>query len=358
MPRPIVATVDSVALASNLAVVRRYAPQTRAWSVVKANAYGHGLHSIWQGLQQTDGFALLDLHEAVLLREKGWQGPILLLEGFFQSSDLETIDRYRLTTTVHRAWQIDALRRMTPRAPLDIYVKLNSGMNRLGFSAQDFPGAWQALSELKQVATLTLMTHFAYADLHGGVEAQMSVVARVGDSLSLSGPRCLANSAAILWHPGTHGQWVRPGIILYGASPSGNWQDIAASGLRPVMTLQSELIAVQIVHAGGQIGYRGCYRASETQRVGVVACGYADGYPRHASTGTPVWVDGVRTRTLGVVSMDMLMVDLQPCPQARLGSPVELWGNHVKIDEVAAAAGTLGYELMSALAPRVMVKVR
>lgn len=356
MSRPIVATVDSEALASNLAIVRNHAPQTRAWSVVKANAYGHGLSSVWLGLQQTDGFALLDLHEAVLLREKGWQGPILLLEGFFQSTDLEAIDRYRLTTAVHREWQIDALRRMTPQAPLDIYVKLNSGMNRLGFSEQTFPKAWRALSELKQVATLTLMTHFAYADMPEGVETQMAVVARAGDGLV--GPRCLANSAATLWHPGTHGQWVRPGIILYGASPSGDWHDIAASGLRPVMTLQSELIAVQRVHSGGRIGYRGCYRASETQRVGVVACGYADGYPRHASTGTPIWVEGIRTRILGAVSMDMLMVDLQPCPQARIGSLVELWGNYVKIDEVAAAAGTLGYELMSALAPRVTVKVR
>ncbi|MGL9774380.1 MAG: catabolic alanine racemase DadX [Sodalis sp. (in: enterobacteria)] len=356
MPRPIVATVDSAALASNLTVVRRHAPQAHVWSVIKANGYGHGLNAVWQGLQQTDGFALLDLHEAVVLREKGWQGPILLLEGFFQPADLAVIDRYRLTSVVHSDWQTEALRRMTPRAPLDIYLKLNSGMNRLGFSERALPGAWQALNALKHVATLTLMTHFAYADMPEGVEGQMAVVARAGDGLT--GPRCLANSATTLWHPETHGQWVRPGIILYGASPSGNWQDIAASVLRPVMTLQSELIAVQSVPAGGRIGYGGRHRVSETQRVGVVACGYADGYPRYAPTGTPIWVDGVRTRTLGAVSMDMLMVDLQPCPQARIGSAVELWGDNVKIDEVAASAGTLGYELMSALTPRVTVQVR
>lgn len=353
MPRPIVAKVNCAALASNLTVVRRHAPKSRVWSVVKANGYGHGLNAVWQGLQQTDGFALLDLNEAVVLREKGWQGPILLLEGFFQPADLAVIDRYRLTTVVHSDWQIEALRRMPPRAPLDIYLKLNSGMNRLGFSERALPGAWQAL---KHVATLTLMTHFAYADMPEGVEGQMAVVARAGDGMP--GPRCLANSAATLWHPKTHWQWVRPGIILYGASPSGDWQDIAASGLRPVMTLQSELIAVQSVPAGGRIGYGGRHRVSETQRVGVVACGYADGYPRHAPTGTPIWVDGVRTRTLGAVSMDMLMVDLQPCSQARIGSQVELWGDHVKIDEVAASAGTLGYELMSALTSRVTVQVR
>lgn len=355
MPRPIIAMIDSAALGSNLTVVRRHAPKTRIWSVIKANGYGHGLNAVWQGLQQTDGFALLDLNEAVVLREKGWRGPILLLEGFFQPADLEEINRYRLTTTVHSDWQIHALRRMNPCSPLDIYVKLNSSMNRLGFSDRAFPSAWQSLSELKQVSTLTLMFHFGDADMPEGVEAQMAVVARAGDGLT--GPRCLANSAAMLWHPATHGQWVRPGIILYGASPTGNWKDIATNGLRPVMTLQSELIAVQAVSAGGHIGYGGRHRLSNTQRIGVVACGYADGYPRHAPTGTPVWVDGVRTRTLGAISMDMLMVDLQPCPTARIGSKVELWGNHVKIDEVAASAGTLGYELMSALAARVTVQV-
>ncbi|MGP4123661.1 MAG: catabolic alanine racemase DadX [Sodalis sp. (in: enterobacteria)] len=356
MPRPIVATVDLAALTSNLSIVRRYAPQTRVWSVVKANGYGHGLTAVWKGLQQTDGFALLDLNEAVLLREKGWYGPILLLEGFFQPADLDEIDRYRLTTAVHSNWQISALKRMNPHAPLDIYLKLNSGMNRLGFSEQAFPGAWQTLNELKQVARLTLMSHFAYADMPEEVKGQMTMVARA--SHGLKGPCCLANSAATLWHPQTHGQWVRPGIILYGASPSGDWKDIAASGLRPVMTLQSELIAVQAVPAGGRIGYGGRHRLSKTQRVGVVACGYADGYPRHAPTGTPVWVDNVRTRILGTVSMDMLMVDLQSCPLARIGSKVELWGHHIKIDEVAAAAGTLGYELMSALAPRVTIQLR
>ncbi|MGL9769324.1 MAG: catabolic alanine racemase DadX [Sodalis sp. (in: enterobacteria)] len=356
MPRPIIATVDSAVLASNLTVVRRYAPQAHVWSVVKGNGYGHSLNAVWQGLQKTDGFALLDLHEAVVLREKGWRGPILLLEGFFQPADLVIIDRYRLTTVVHSDWQIDALRRMKPLAPLDIYLKLNSGMNRLGFSEQVFPGAWQALNALKHVASLTLMTHFAYADMPEGVNGQMAIVARASDGLT--GPRCMANSAATFWHPETHGEWVRPGIILYGASPSGNWQDIATSGLRPAMTLQSELITVQSVLAGGRIGYGGCYKVRETQRVGIVACGYADGYPRRAPTGTPILVEGVRTRTLGVVSMDMLMVDLQPCPQAHIGSVVELWGDNIKIDEVAASADTLGYELMNALTSRVRVQIR
>ncbi|XOD70023.1 MAG: alanine racemase [Sodalis sp. (in: enterobacteria)] len=354
MPRPIIATVNSVALASNLSILRRYAPTARVWSVVKANGYGHGLSIVLKALQKTDGFALLDLNDAVRLREQGWGGHILLLEGFFQPSDLEQIDRYRLTIAVHSNWQIEALKKSIPQAPLDIYVKLNSGMNRLGFSNSELPIAWEALSKLKQVGMLTLMTHFAYAEMPKGVSDQMAVVARAGKGLI--GPRCLANSAAILWHPESHKQWVRPGISLYGASPSGNWLDIADTGLRPVMTLQSELIAIQLVSSGGLIGYGGCYQLSAPQRVGVVACGYADGYPRNAPTGTPILVDGVKTRTLGTVSMDMLIVDLQPCPLARIGSIVELWGDHIKIDEVASAAGTLSYELMSALASRVTVQ--
>ncbi|UDG79949.1 alanine racemase [Candidatus Steffania adelgidicola] len=357
MPRPTLAMLDSNALQSNLAVIRRYVSQARVWSVVKANGYGHGLSAVWQGLRKTDGFALLEIDEAIVLRENGWYGPILLLEGFFQIADLYEIDRYQLTTVVHSNWQINAIKYMTPTAPLDIYVKLNSGMNRLGFSDQGLPVAWQALSELKQVGTLTLMTHFAYANLPEGVSAQMAVVKQAAGNC-MSTLRCLANSAAVLWHPETHEQWVRPGIVLYGASPSGDWQDIAEIGLQPVMTLQSEVIAIQTVPAGGCIGYGGRRRVAETQRFGVVACGYADGYPRSAPTGTPVWVEGVRTRTFGRVSMDMLMVDLQPCPLARIGSKVELWGNHVKIDEVAAAADTVSYELMSTLAPRVTVKLR
>lgn len=170
-------------------------------------------------------------------------------------------------------------------------------------------------------------------------------------------PRSLSNSAATLWHPEAHFDWVRPGIILYGASPSGDWQDIASTGLQPVMTLTSEIIGVQQLKAGDGVGYGYRYHASGTQRIGIVACGYADGYPRHAPTGTPVSVDGIRTQTLGAISMDMMMIDLEPCPQAGIGSKVELWGNQVKIDEVAKAAGTVGYELMCALAPRVPVEV-
>lgn len=355
MSRPIVATINQQALRHNLTVVRQAAPASRVWSVVKANAYGHGIERVREALSATDGFALLNMEEAILLREQGWKKPILLLEGFFQPEDLQLIDRYRLTTSVHSNWQIKALVSASLSAPVDIYLKMNSGMNRLGFRPEQVSGAWQKLRALSNVGEMTLMAHFADAENPQGLIAPLQRVEQAAEGLNC--PRSLSNSACTLWHPEAHFDWVRPGIILYGASPSGDWQDIAGSGLKPVMTLSSEIIAVQQLQAGDGVGYGYRYHASTAQRIGVVACGYADGYPRHAPTGTPVCVDGVMTQVVGAVSMDMITVDLTPCPQAGIGSSVELWGEQVKIDQVAKAAGTVGYELMCALAPRVPVTV-
>ncbi|AUX93682.1 catabolic alanine racemase DadX [Mixta gaviniae] len=356
MSRPIVATIHSAALRQNLAVVRQAAPDSRVWSVVKANGYGHGLDRIWQHLADTDGFALLNIEEAILLRERGWKKPILLLEGFFHRDELALLDRYRLTTSVHSNWQIKAIAEAQLSAPLDIYVKVNTGMNRLGFLPEQVHNVWQKLRALENVGEMTLMTHFAEAEREEGILEPMKQVERAAEGLNC--PRSLSNSAATLWHPEAHFDWVRPGIVLYGASPSGQWQDIAGTGLKPAMTLTSDIIAVQPLKAGAGVGYGYRYHAQAEQRIGVVACGYADGYPRHAPTGTPVMVDGVRTHTLGAVSMDMLVVDLTPCPQAGIGSKVELWGDQIKIDEVASSAGTVGYELMCALASRVPVDVQ
>lgn len=355
MSRPIVATVDTSALRHNLAVARQAAPHSRVWSVVKANAYGHGIDRVWQSFADTDGFALLNLEEAILLRERGWKKPILLLEGFFHADELAILDQYRLTTSVHSNWQIQALAKAQLSAPLDIYLKVNSGMNRLGFAPEQVQQAWNKLRGLENVGEMTLMAHFAEAETSEGIEQPLRRIEQAAEGLDC--PRSLANSAATLWHPHTHHDWVRPGIILYGASPSGKWQDIASSGLQPVMSLNSEIIAIQNLKTGDGVGYGSRYRAQGEQRIGVVACGYADGYPRHAPTGTPVWVDGVRTHTVGAISMDMITVDLTPCLQAGIGSQVELWGDNIKIDEVAESAGTVGYELMCALATRVPVKI-
>ncbi|MBA2816891.1 catabolic alanine racemase DadX [Candidatus Pantoea persica] len=355
MSRPVCATINRQALRHNLAIARRAAPDARVWSVVKANAYGHGLARVWESLAETDGFALLNMEEAMLLRDGGWRKPILLLEGFFQPADLALIDRYRLTISVHSNWQIKALAEAQLAAPIYIYLKINSGMNRLGFRPEQVHSAFQKLRTLPAVGDITLMAHFADAENPDGLTEPLQRIARAAEGLSL--PRSLSNSACTLWHPEAHHDWVRPGIILYGASPSGDWQDIASTGLKPVMTLASEIIGIQQLSPGDGVGYGYRYRVSQAQRIGVVACGYADGYPRHAPNGTPVCVDGVMTQVVGAVSMDMITVDLTPCPQAGIGSKVELWGKQVKIDRVAQAAGTVGYELMCALAPRVRVEV-
>lgn len=353
MSRPVKASIDTSALRQNQQIVRRAAPGSRLWAVVKANAYGHGLARVWNALSAADGFAMLNLEEAILLRELGWKGPILMLEGFFHADELALFDKYRLTTSVHSNWQIKALQQAKLHAPLDIYVKVNSGMNRLGFMPDRLQIVWQQLRGLKNVSEMTLMSHFAEAENPHGIMEPMRRIEQAAEGLDC--PRSLANSAATLWHPESHFNWVRPGIVLYGASPSGLWQDVANTGLKPVMTLSSEIIAVQNLKPGEAVGYGGIYRTTQEQRIGIVACGYADGYPRLAPSGTPVLVDGVRTVTVGRISMDMLAVDLTPCPQAGIGTPVELWGKEIKIDDVAATSGTVGYELMCALAPRVPV---
>ncbi|MEQ1975546.1 alanine racemase [Xenorhabdus sp. SGI240] len=354
MPRPILATIHLNAFRHNLSVIRQMVGNSKIWSVVKADAYGHGLDRIWQSLMQTDGFALLDMNEAIYLREQGWQGPILLLEGFFKPADLQIINKYRLTTVVHSHWQLDEIGKAKLDTPIDIYLKLNSGMNRLGFIQKEYPQIVSMARKVKNIKSVTLMTHFANSDNEMGIDEQFAVV----ECLQMNSlPHCLANSGAVLWHPKTHKDWVRPGIILYGVSPSGKWCDVADIGLKPAMTLQSEIIAVHELPEGKEIGYGSRYTTQKPMRVGTVACGYADGYPRHAPTGTPIMVDGVRTRLLGAISMDMMTVDLTPCPQANIGSIAELWGENLPVDEVANPAGTIGYELLCALAKRVPVTV-
>jgi alanine racemase len=350
MPRPIKVSIHTAALAHNLDVARRCvvrhgAPTAKVWAIVKANAYGHGIENAYPGLR--------DLDEAVRLRELGWVGPILLLEGFFTPEDLAVVDELGLTTTVHCDEQLRMLETARLTKPVNVQLKMNSGMNRLGFAPERFRAAWERARAIPCVSQIVLMTHFSDADGPRGIEHQMEAFER--GARDVPGERSLANSAATLFHPGTHGAWVRPGIMLYGSSPKGVEVPAADLDLQPTMTLEAALIGVQEVPAGGTVGYGSVFKAEAPMRVGTVACGYADGYPRVAPTGTPVLVDGVRTRTVGRVSMDMLAVDLTPVPQARVGSTVTLWGRGLCIDEVAAAAGTLGYELMCAVARRVPV---
>ena len=352
MSRPIRADISIGALVRNYAVAKRHAPKARVLAVVKAEAYGHGLARVARALPQADGFATLELDGAVRLRASGFAREILLLEGFFEPAELTAMAAARLATAVHCEDQMRMLETDRPPAPVDVYLKINTGMNRLGFAPGETGRALERLQATGAAKSITLMTHFATADGPEGVHEAMNRFETATAGIGL--PRSLANSAAILAHPRTHAETVRAGIALYGATP---FTDRSAQSLDlvPAMTLRSRLIAVQELGPGDHVGYGATFYAPRTMRIGVVACGYADGYPRHTPNGTPVLVDGVRVRTAGRVSMDMITVDLTPVPAARIGSEVVLWGEGLPIDEVAHAAGTVGYELMCALAPRVPV---
>jgi len=303
-------------------------------------------------LSATDGYALLDIQDAVRLREAGFRQTILLLEGFFGAEDLPVVAQYDLTVVIHNAQQIALLDAYPGKTTLDVWLKVNSGMNRLGFSPQQVAQAMEKLRRHRAVRDITLMTHFANADEARGIAEPLALFNNL--SVPYRVPRSLANSAALLRYPDSHGDWVRPGIMLYGASP---FSEVSAQqlGLRPVMTLHSRIIGTQSLRAGDEVGYGAMFRAEHVMRIGIVACGYADGYPRHAPSGTPILVEGQRTRTVGRVSMDMLQVDLSGLPQADVGSSVVVWGEGMPIEEVARAAGTIGYELMCALTTRVRI---
>ena len=363
MPRPIQATIHTQALAHNLAAARAHAPDARVWAIVKANAYGHGIERAFEGLRAADGFALLDLQEAERLRALDWRGPILLLEGCFDARDLELCSRLGLWHVVHCNAQIDMLAAHKTVAPHRVFLKMNSGMNRLGFAPERFRAAWTRLNALPQVDEICLMTHFSDADGPKGIAAQLATFDAI--THDLPGERSLSNSAANLRHAvvlTSRNDWIRPGIAVYGSAPDFPEHTAADWGLQPTMTLASKLIAVQSVDTGATVGYGSKFTATQPMRIGVVACGYADGYPRHCPSGTPLLVDGVRCQLVGRVSMDMVTVDLTPVPSADMGSEATLWGKSASgallpIDEVAKSAGTVGYELMCALAQRVPVAV-
>ncbi len=364
--RPILASIDTEAFRHNLNRIRELAPESKIWSVIKAKAYGHGLEAALKGLESTDGFALLDIADAQWLRDHTWGGRILLLEGLFHSDELARAVQLSCDMVVHNEKQVrwlEAYQNDSGR-PINLFLKLNSGMNRLGFQPEQYRNAYHRLHAAGY--RMHHMTHFANAD-------QVDRLPSVGQQVEcfestiegLQAPTSLANSAAILWHRNALGDWIRPGIMLYGVSPSGAYADIARSDLLPVMQLRSEIIEIQELKRGDHVGYGGRFEAPNDMRIGVIACGYADGYPRHALDGTPVWVQGagadyddVICPIAGQVSMDMLTIDLTGAPNAQIGSGVELWGKEIPVDDVAQMSGTIGYELICALAPRVPVVIK
>jgi alanine racemase len=364
MTRPIRAELSSSALRHNYALAKARAPGAKVFAVVKANAYGHGIVFAQRALGEVDGYATLELECAHKLRALGVSAPILMLEGFFHEDEVAQFARNRLTSVIHSSAQVAMLMEAAIDRPLDVYLKFNTGMNRLGLTDGGVRYALGMAAQGKNFGAVTLMTHFAQAETAEGVAAplrafgEIEVIARAAITAKPFAAS-LANSAAILHHPETHRDWVRAGIMLYGSSPFED-EGAAMLGLRPVMTLLSEIISVQTLKRGDTVGYGDVFHAPRKMRIGIVACGYADGYPRHApggnDAGAPVLVAGRRTRTVGRVSMDMLAVDITDMPFANPGTPVTLWGQGLPVDEVARAAGTVSYELLCALAPRVPVK--
>jgi alanine racemase len=368
MPRPIHAVIHQAALQHNLQIARSCSPQSQVFAVVKADAYGHGIERVYPALQHADGFAFLDMAEGKRLRALGCDKPLLLLEGIFALEDLYDCARYAISFAIHAQHQLEWLKifvQLQPEAQFEVFLKMNSGMNRLGFLPEHYSAAFQQLQQIRQVRSIRHMTHFSDADgLRQGQEGLAHQQLIFSQTIqNLPGQTSLSNSAAILrHHQHLHSDVVRSGIMLYGSSPDYPAHGMHDWNLKPGMSLRSELIAVQSVRAGNTIGYGSSFMAEQDMRIGIVACGYADGYQRMTQTGTPVLVEGSRTRTIGRVSMDMLAVDLGPVLNAQVGSEVVLWGQSVHgtmlpIDEVAAGSGTVGYELMCAITARVPVQI-
>ena len=349
--RPVRAVIDTEALGANLKMARRLAENARVMAVVKANAYGHGLNVVPTALAGADALAVASLDDAQELRAIGWQKPICLLAGFFDPSELEIIAELSLQPVIHCSRQLEQLEAWQSQLAISAWVKVDTGMGRLGFSLAEIAPVRERLAGVAAIAEINIMSHLANADSPQDTttDLQLGRFRSVADQWGCE--RSLANSAGVMGWPMTHLEWVRPGIMLYGISPFPD-KDGAALGLEPAMNLESEIISVREFHAGDPLGYDGTWQCPQDMQAGVVACGYGDGYPRHAPTGTPVWINGARSQLLGRVSMDYITIDLRDIP-AKIGDRVVLWGKELSVDEVARAAGTIGYELVCGVTVRV-----
>jgi alanine racemase len=347
-------SISLTALRHNLKRVREAAPGCRVMAAVKANGYGHGLVRVAQALKESDGFGVACINEALQLRAAGITAPITLLEGFFHPDEIPLIEKHRLDLLLHHPDQIAVLEQSVFQNPIRVWLKIDTGMHRLGVTPESAASLWQRLDRHPGLFPLGQMTHLACADEldHPATTLQLQRFRRVTEDLP--GERAIANSAGILGWPDSHENWVRPGIMLYGVSPFVGGR-AAEHDLKPVMTLSSELIAVNILQKGDAVGYGSTWSCPEKMPIGVVAVGYGDGYPRHAVNGTPVLLNGQRVPLIGRVSMDMICVDLRSQPGARIGDPVVLWGEGLPAEEIAEAAGTIAYELLCSVTQRVAV---
>lgn len=359
MGRHVNAVVSRQALLHNLQQVRKMAPGSKIIAMVKANAYGHGLRNVSNIIQDTDALGVASIQEALAIREKGINTNIVLMEGIFYPDELALVQQYRFTMVVHHWLQIQAIKDDTQplKQKYKVWLKINTGMNRLGFQPHEFQDAYAMLSQNPRVELMGFMTHFGQAD-----EQNNAVTERARDQFyhivaDLPGAKCLANSAGIMAWPKTHADWVRPGLMLYGASPFAD-KTGKDFNLLPAMTLRSEVIAIRELQKGEKVGYGGTWEnKQEHSKIAIVSIGYGDGYPWHAKNGTPVLVNGERTGTVGRVSMDMLAVDISHLKTVKVGDPVTLWGEGLPIEEVARHAGTIPYELFCRFTERVTVQV-
>jgi alanine racemase len=351
-------TIDTGALRHNLEVVRRLAPNSRVMAVIKANAYGHGLLAAARALDSADAFAVARLGEALALREAGIKTRIVLLEGVMDREQLEAAAAADLELVVHSPEQLELLGAAPAGARFKVWLKLDSGMNRLGFKGDAFQEAHAALSSMPSVqAPIHLCTHLASADLPELPTTAEQLMVFTASTRSLSGVRSVASSAAILGFPDSRADWVRPGLMLYGISPFRGATGID-HGLRPVMTLCSRVIAVKQLAEGEQVGYGGDWTATRPTRLAIASVGYGDGYPRSAASGTPVLVNGERAGLAGRVSMDMLAIDVTEMQRpAKVGDAVVLWGDGLAVEEIALWAETVSYTLVCGISQRVAVKL-
>lgn len=357
MARPTSATIHTEALRHNLGAVRMRAPDSRVMAVIKADGYGHGLERVARALRDADAFGVAVLSDAERLRAAGVLQPIVLLSGFDEVEDLPQLRLLNVETVVHHAAQL-AMLEQSSGSPIRCWLKVDTGMHRLGFAPGQVRDAHARLSQASGVADeIVLMSHFASSDEFDGASPngrqtrdQLQVFAHA--TSGLPGPRSLANSAAVLGWPGSHGEWIRPGGALYGISVVAG-KSGADFGLRPAMTLATRLLAVNRIARGERIGYSATWETPEDMPVGVAAIGYGDGYPRHVPAGTPVLVNGRRATVIGRVSMDLMTIDLRLQPNAKPGDPVTLWGEGLPVEVIADAAGTIGYEPVCSITRRV-----
>lgn len=346
MTRPARVVIDIAALHHNLSRIHSAAPSSKIMAIVKADAYGHGIERVAQALPGADAFGVACLEEAEQLRLAGIRHPVLLLEGAYSSSELGQVQALELDIVVHHEHQLQMLEQADLAAPINIWLKIDTGMHRLGFKPEDTEAAWQRLAACHNVSTPPrLMTHFACASEIDNPMTMQQLHLFNHTCGHIEAERSLANSAAILGWPDTHADWIRPGLMLYGVSPL----DGKVAGdfdLRPVMSLVSQIISIKHLKRNDPVGYGASWRCPEDMPIGIVAAGYADGFPRHARSGTPIVVSGRRTGTVGHTSMDMLAVDLRNMENVRVGDTVELWGPQLPVEEVARHAGTIPYELL------------